>query len=49
MSICPVCQACKCTNNTGRTEKDESFFKTTKPKNPSEHNNGFTIWLWDKI
>ena len=32
----PTCQAYKCTNTTGRTTKDESFFKIPEPKNAAE-------------
>ena len=32
----PTCQACKCTNTTGRTTKDKSFLKISEPKIATE-------------
>ena len=31
-----TCQACQCTNTTGRTTKGKSFFEIPEPKNAKE-------------
>ena len=32
----PTCQACKCTNTTGKTTKRKSFFKIPEPRNATQ-------------
>ena len=44
----PTCQAFKCTNNTGRMTKGESFFKIPEPKNATERKRA-QQWLHNMV
>ena len=44
----PTCQACKCTNTTGRTTKGKSFLKIREPKIATERERA-QQWLHNMV